>query len=120
MDASKIRNIAVLGHQGSGKTSLVEALYSTAMNTTKGSIEKGTTISDYLQEEKTRLSSVRLSVVPLEYEGYKMNLIDVPGNDDFIGEAISACSVVKGAILVIDASSGVEVETVKHWNMQRL
>lgn len=119
MDASKIRNIAVLGHQGSGKTSLVEALYSTAMNATKGSIEKGTTISDYLQEEKTRLSSVRLSVVPLEYEGYKMNLIDVPGNDDFIGEAISACSVVKGAVLVIDASSGVEVETVKHWNMLR-
>ena len=119
MEASKIRNVAVLGHQGSGKTTLVEALASTALNIPKGLVEKGSTISDYLPEEKERLSSVRLSVVPIEYKDYKINLIDIPGNDDFIGEAIAAINVVKGAILVIDASSGVEVSTIKHWNMLR-
>ena len=119
MDASKIRNVAILGHQSSGKTTLVESIYATAFSKPKGTIEKGSTISDYLPEEKQRLSSVRLSIVPVLYEGYKINLIDIPGNDDFIGEAISAINVVKGAILVIDAASGVEVETVKHWNMLR-
>ncbi len=115
----EVRNVVVLGHQGSGKTSLVEAFASVALNRAKGSVEKGTTISDYLPEEKEKLSSVRLSVVPIEFNGCKLNLIDVPGNDDFIGEAIAAIGVVKGAILVLDAQTKVEVETVKHWNMLR-
>ncbi|MDE5714693.1 MAG: elongation factor G [Anaeroplasmataceae bacterium] len=119
MSASKIRNVVVLGHQGSGKTTLVESLYATFSNKTKGSVERKNTISDYLVEEQTRLSSVRLSIVPMEVDAHNINLIDIPGNDDFIGEAISAVSVVKGAILVIDAASGVEVETVKHWNLLR-
>lgn len=119
MSASKIRNVVVLGHQGSGKTTLVESLYATFSNKPKGSIERKNTVSDYLVEEQTRLSSVRLSIIPMEVNGHNINLIDVPGNDDFIGEAISAVSVVKGAILVIDAVSGVEVETVKHWNLLR-
>lgn len=114
-----IRNVAVLGHQGSGKTSLVEALYSVAVDRPKGSIERKNTVSDYLLEEQGRLGSVRLSVVPIDKEQCTINLIDVPGNDDFIGEAISTVNVVKGAILVLDASSGVEVETVKHWNLLR-
>lgn len=119
MEGNKIRNVVVLGHQGSGKTTLIEALYATAENKTKGNIEKGTTVSDYLPEEKERLSSVRLSVIPIHYKEHTINLMDIPGNDDFIGEAISAVTVVKGAILVLDAASGVEVETVKHWNMLR-
>ena len=118
-DASKIRNIAVLGHLGSGKTSLVEALYSVTTNKPKGLVEKGNTVSDYLPEEQSRLSSVRSSIVPVVYGEYKFNLIDIPGSDDFIGEAISAIKVVKGAILVIDAQSGIQVQTVKHWNMLR-
>lgn len=119
MEGNNIRNIVVLGHQGSGKTSLVEALYATASGKAKGTIEKGNTVSDYLPEEKERLSSVRLSIVPAEFQDCKLNFIDIPGNDDFIGEAISAIHVVKGAILVIDAGNGIEVETVKHWNMLR-
>lgn len=119
MEKNKIRNVVVLGHQGSGKTTLVEALYATFSNKPKGSIERKNTISDYLLEEQNRLSSVRLSVVPLTQDGYTINLIDVPGNDDFIGEAISAVNVVKGAILVMDAASGVEVETIKHWHLLR-
>ena len=118
-DASKIRNIAVLGHLGSGKTSLVEALYSVTTNKPKGLVEKGNTVSDYLPEEQSRLSSVRSSIVPVVHGEYKFNLIDIPGSDDFIGEAISAIKVVKGAILVIDAQSGIQVQTVKHWNMLR-
>ncbi|MCR5349990.1 MAG: elongation factor G [Acholeplasmatales bacterium] len=119
MIGNNIRNVVVLGHQGSGKTTLVESLFATATKATKGSVEKGTTISDYLPEEKERLSSVRLSIVPFDYSDYRINLIDIPGNDDFVGEAISAIKVVKGAILVIDAQSKVEVETIKHWNFLR-
>ena len=119
MEQNKIRNIAVLGHLGSGKTTLVEGLYSVATGKPKGTVERGNTVSDYLPEEHSKLSSVRLSVVPFDYKDYKVNLLDIPGNDDFLGEAMAACSVVKGAVLVIDASSGVEVQTVKHWNLLR-
>lgn len=116
---STIRNIAILGHQGSGKTSLVEALYATIYNQEKGSIEKKNTISDYLKEEKARLSSISTSIVPLEYKGHKINLLDIPGNDDFIWEALSVTHSVKGAILVIDASSKVQVGTIRHFQLLR-
>jgi elongation factor G len=113
----KIRNIVILGHLQSGKTTLVESLYSITTGAPKGSVEKGTTISDYTAEEKAKMASIKSAIVPIIYKDYKMNLIDVPGSDDFIGEAISAIKVVKGAVIVIDASSGIEVQTVKHWNM---
>ena len=115
----KIRNIVILGHLQSGKTTLVESLYSITTGAPKGTVEKGTTISDYTTEEKAKMASIKSAIVPIVYKDYKMNLIDVPGSDDFIGEAISAVSVVKGAVIVIDATSGVEVQTVKHWNMLR-
>ena len=114
----KIRNVVVLGHQGSGKTTLVEALYQMGTNSaTKGTIEKGTTISDYLKEEQDRLSSIQASIVPFEHDGYRINLIDLPGNDDFVGEIIGVTSIIKGAILVIDATSGVQQGTLKHFRM---
>ena len=113
----KIRNIVILGHLQSGKTTLVESLYSIATGAPKGSVEKGTTISDYTAEEKAKMTSIKSAIVPIVYKDYKMNLIDVPGSDDFIGEAIASISVVKGAVIVIDATSGIEVQTVKHWNM---
>ena len=114
----KIRDIVVLGHQSSGKTTLVESLFQVATNNpTKGFVEKGTTVSDYLKEEQDRLSSISASVVPIEYEGYRINLIDLPGNDDFVGEIIGVTSCVKGAILVIDATSGVQQGTIKHFRM---
>lgn len=116
LESKNIRNIAVLGHQGSGKTSLVESLYSIVNHTEKGTVEKKNTISDYLKEEKTRLSSVSTSIVPLIYGDNKINLLDIPGNDDFIWEVISVTTSVKGAVLVIDAGSKVQVGTVKHFN----
>ena len=118
-DAGKIRNVALFGHQGSGKTSLVESLYQTVNKGEKGTIEKGNTVSDYLKEEKKRLSSVSTSIVPINYNGYKINLLDVPGNDDFIAESIAAAHAVKGAILVIDAQSKVQVGTIKAYKLLR-
>ena len=114
---NKIRNVAILGHMTSGKTTLAEALASEYLNKEMGSIEKKNTISDYLDEEKQKGASIRSSIIPINYGDYKINLIDLPGNDDFIQEAISAITVCKGAILVINAQNGVEVETIKHYNM---
>ncbi|MBQ2471564.1 MAG: elongation factor G [Acholeplasmatales bacterium] len=114
-----IRNIVILGHLQSGKTTLAETLYAAATGNQKGSVDAGTSISDYTPEEKCRKSSVHYAILPLEYKGTKINLIDCPGSDDFITDTISAISVVKGAVLLLDASKGVEVGTVKHWNFLR-
>ncbi|MBQ4357097.1 MAG: elongation factor G [Acholeplasmatales bacterium] len=114
-----IRNIVILGHLQSGKTTLAETLYAAATGNAKGSVDAGTSISDYTPEEKSRKSSVHSAILPLEYKGTKINLIDCPGSDDFITDTISAISVVKGAVLLLDASKGVEVGTVKHWNFLR-
>lgn len=116
----QIRNVVVLGHQGSGKTSLCEAMYQIANELpNKGSIEKKNTISDYLNEEQKRLSSVSTSILNFEYNNVKINLLDIPGNDDFITEVLSSTKVVKGAILVIDAASSIQVGTVRHYEILR-
>ena len=113
----QIRNIVLLGHQSSGKTSLVESLALTAgLISQKGEVEKKNTLSDYTPEEQKRGGSVQTAVVPLNYKNYKFNIIDIPGNDDFIGEVIGVTRIVKGAVLLVDASVGVQVGTVKHWN----
>ena len=117
LQSCNIRNIAVLGHQGVGKTSLVESLYAMTNNVAKGSIEKKNTVSDFLKEEKNRLSSTSTSIVPIFYNNHKINLLDIPGNDDFIWEALSITHTVKGAVLVIDANSKVQVGTVKYFKM---
>ena len=107
-----IRNIAVLGHQGSGKTTLVESLLgSTGAIAAKGTVEKGTTVSDYLPYEAEKGCSFNTAVCPVFYNGYKFNFIDVPGAEELSTEVDNILSVVKGAILVIDASKGVEVGT---------
>ena len=117
MKTENIRNVVILGHQGSGKTSLVESLaYVAKLIPAKGEVEKKNTLSDYTPDEQKRGGSIQTSIIPLEYEGYKINLIDIPGNDDFISETIGVTGVVKGAVLVIDASVGVQVGTVKHFN----
>ena len=120
VDVKNIRNVVVMGHQGSGKTTVVESLaYVAGAIGAKGSVEKKNTISDYLLDEQKRSMSIQTAVVPLNYKGHKINLIDIPGNDDFVSESIGATGVVKGALLVIDASVGVQVGTVKHWNQLR-
>ena len=114
----KIRNVSFLGHRGSGKTSLVEALLFAANVTSKmGSIEKGNTISDYDDEEINRGFSINTSVISLDYQEKIFNILDTPGYFDFSGEVISALAVTGGAVIVLDASSGIEVGTEKAWRM---
>lgn len=116
MKVEDIRNVAILGHQGSGKTSLVESLaFVSGLIPIKGG--SGKTLSDYLADEQKRGSSVQTSIIPLRYDGHKINLLDIPGNDDFISEAIGVIGTIKGAILVIDASTGVQVGTLKHYKL---
>ncbi len=118
MKVENIRNVAILGHQSSGKTSLVESLaYVSKLIPQKGEVEKKNTLSDYTPDEQKRGSSIQTAIVPLKYGDYKINLLDIPGNDDFISEAIGVVGVVKGAVLVIDASIGVQVGTVKHYKL---
>ena len=113
-----IRNVAVVGHQGSGKTSLVESLaYKAGLIREKGTIEKKNTLSDCLPMEKDRQVSISSSVIPIEHDGTKINLLDLPGNDDFIFETIGITRLIKGAILVIDASKGVQTGTVKAFRL---
>ena len=119
-DANHIRNVVILGHQGSGKTTLVESMaYVSKAIPEKGSVEKKTTISDYSAMEQKRGCSTQTSIIPIYVNDHKVNMIDIPGNDDFISETIGVAGVVKGAVLVIDAASGVQVGTMKHWHHLR-
>ncbi len=112
----EIRNIAILGHQGSGKTSLSEALlFAGKAIDKKGEVERKNTVSDYLVEEQNKLSSLSLSVLPVEWKDYKLNFIDVPGSDEFVGDLSQALEVVKGAVIMVDSLKGVEVGTERVW-----
>jgi elongation factor G len=113
----KIRNVAVLGHGGCGKTTLVEALaFTTGITSRQGKVEEGNTISDYDKEEIKRLFSISTTVVPVIWEDTKINLIDTPGYFDFVGEVEEALQACDAAVIVISAKSGVEIGTMKAWN----
>lgn len=114
----KIRNVSFLGHRGSGKTSLVESLLLRAnVISNLGNIDKGNTVSDYDDEEKSRKFSINTSVVSLDYDGHIYNILDTPGYFDFSGEVLSALTVAAGAVIVLDASEGIEVGTEKAWRL---
>lgn len=114
--SDKIRNVAILGHSGSGKTMLAEAMiHATGATNRLGRIEDGTTVSDWDEEEIKRSQSINASLVPCEWEGSKINLLDTPGYPDFVGEVIGALSVVEAGVVVLDAVAGVEVGTELAW-----
>lgn len=114
----KIRNVVLLGHSGCGKTSLAEAmLFNTGATNRLGRVEDGNTISDYDEEEIHRTMSLNLSVIPCEWEGYKINILDAPGYADFQGEMLSGIHVADTVVIVIDASAGIEVGTQLTWQM---
>ncbi len=107
-----IRNIALASHSSSGKTMLAEAfLHFTGATTRVGKIEDGTTISDFEDEEKRRGISLSTSILPVEYNGIKINLLDTPGYTDFVGEVISALRVADGMLILVDSVAGLEVGT---------
>ena len=113
----KIRNVAFLGHGGSGKTTLTEALlFTTKVTSRMGRVDDGNTVSDYDKEEINRKFSIGASLIPIEWHEHKYNFIDTPGYFDFVGETMSALRVAGGAVIMVDAASGIEVGTEKAWN----
>lgn len=114
----KIRNVVLLGHGGSGKTSLAEAFgYLSGITSRMGKVDDGNTLSDYSKEEQRRHFSISTSVIPIEWEGYKINIIDTPGYFDFVGEVEEAVSAAGAAIIVVNGKSGIEVGTQKAWEL---
>lgn len=118
MDASSIRNVALLSHSGAGKTTLCEAaLFGTGAVTRQGRIEDGNTVSDYEPEEIKRGGSIQTTLIAATADGCKVNFLDTPGYDDFLGEVVSALRVAEGAAILVAAPSGVDVGTERAWNM---
>src|SRR5918999_303723 len=116
LEPGKLRNVAVVGHRGTGKTSLVEALLFQAGELNRlGTIDAGSTVSDWDDDEQKRKMSISLALTHLEWNGRKLNLIDVPGDPSFQGEARCALRVVEGALFVVRGVMGVEVGTTRLW-----
>ena len=114
----KIRNVVLLGHGGAGKTSLAEAMaYLAGITTRMGKISEGNTIGDYDKEEVKRQFSISTSVIPIEWEGSKINILDTPGYIDFVGEVEAAAAVADAAIIVVSGKAGIEVGTKKAWEI---
>ena len=114
----KIRNVAILGHGGAGKTALTEAMaYLAGLTSRMGKTEDGNTISDFGKEEIKRKISISTSVVPIEWEGYKINILDTPGYFDFEGEVEEALSAAGAVVIVVNGKAGVEVGAEKAWDL---
>lgn len=114
----EIRNVVLLGHGGSGKTSLVEAMsYVSGATSRMGKIADGNTISDFDKEEQKRKFSLSTTLVPIEWEKAKINILDTPGYFDFVGEVEEAVSAADAAVIVVSGKAGVEVGTEKAWEL---
>jgi elongation factor G len=114
----RIRNVALLGHSGSGKTALVEAMaYRAGLIGRLGRTEDGTTLADTDPEETAHGISLALSVIPIEWKGYKLNIIDTPGDPDFEGEVRAALAVADVAVVVVSAVDGIQVGTDNGWRL---
>ena len=114
--ADRIRNVALVGHRGSGKTSLHEALlFSAGVVNRLGSVTEGTTVSDSDPDEKARQMSISAALSSFEWHDRKVNLLDTPGDPSFIADALGALRVCESAVFVINAVMGVEVHTTRLW-----
>jgi elongation factor G len=116
IDCAKLRNVGFVGHGGVGKTALVEALlYAAGAVTRLGRVDDGTTTTDFDPDEIKRKISLNLSVAFCDYKDHRINLVDMPGYGDFISEARAGLRVVEGAVVVVDAVAGVQVQTERVW-----
>jgi len=112
----QIRNLALIGHGSSGKTTLTEALlFATGVTKRPGRVDDGNTMSDFDKEEISRKVSIGTAVIPVEWQDTKFNLLDTPGYFDFVGDVYSALRASESALILVDASAGVEVGTEKAW-----
>ena len=112
----QLRNVGIFSHGGAGKTSLAEAMLFTSKASTRlGRVDEANTVMDYDPDEQKRHISVQLAVAPVEWQDCKINVIDVPGYAEFLGEVKAAIRVSDSALLLVDASAGVEVGTEQAW-----
>ena len=117
-DATAIRNVLLVGHGGTGKTTLTEALLFAAGTITRmGTVEDGNTVSDYEPEEVKRQISVSLALAPVEWRGVKLNILDAPGYADFIGDVRAALRAADACLFVVSAVDGVEVQHEVVWEL---
>ena len=115
-DSHGIKNIALLGNDGAGKTTLTETLlFQAGQIQRRGRVSQGTTVSDYFPVEQDYGYSVFSTVFHVEWNGKKLNIIDCPGSDDFVGAAITALNVTDTAVLLINGQYGPEVGTQNHF-----
>src|SRR5690349_12460440 len=116
-DTSHVKNIVLLGHAGSGKTTLAESmLYEAGLITRRGTIAEKNTVGDYHELEQERGNSIFSKLMHAKWRGYKINIIDTPGYDDFVGEVISALRVADTGVMLLNAHMGVEVGTDIIWD----
>ena len=112
-----LRNVALVGHGGAGKTSLAEAMLFVSKGINRlGKVDDGTTVMDFDPEETRRQISINTALAPAEWKNHKINILDTPGYFDFVGDVIAALTVADSALVVVCASSGVEVGTEKNWD----
>ncbi len=113
-----IRNVVVVSHGNAGKTTFAEAiLFKKKIIQRMGRIEDGNTVSDYQPEETERKFSISLSIIQFEHKGIKINYLDTPGYADFVGEALSGISACENGLMLINAMSGIEIQTLKYWRL---
>ena len=114
--SENIRNVALLGHGGCGKTTFAEAALLTSGAITKaGKVESGNTVSDYDKMEIEKGASINTSLIPVEWKGTKINFVDTPGDFDFVGEVHAALKAVEAAMILVDAGAGIQVGTEQAW-----
>lgn len=126
-DTGDVRNIALIGQRGCGKTSLADAIaYSSGITNRLGKVDDGTSISDFTEDEINRKSSIGMSILVCPWKNLKVNILDLPGHPDFIGELIAGLNVSETAVIVLNANTGIEVGTeiqykfVDKFNLPRL
>jgi len=118
LTVDKIRNVVLVSHSGAGKTSLTDMLaFRLGAGFRLGKVDEGTSISDYSEDEKKRGISISSSIFSLNRENFRINLIDTPGYLEFIGEVIGSLKAADSAIVLVDASSGIEIGTEKSWEL---
>jgi len=116
-DSSHVKNIVLLGHAGCGKTTLAESmLFEAGLISRRGSIYESNTVGDYHELEKERGNSIFAKLMHAKWRGYKINILDTPGYDDFVGEVVSCLRVADTGIMILNAANGVEVGTDVIWN----
>ncbi|HEO72673.1 MAG TPA: elongation factor G [Candidatus Hydrogenedentes bacterium] len=116
VDAEKVRNVGILGHSGTGKTMLIEHILHMVGKTSRiGKIEEGNTVCDYLEEEAERQQTIAMKLVHIDWEGSRVHMVDHPGYADFIGELAASIPLLDGVVIMVDATTGIQVGTDHAW-----